>query len=236
MPSCIYCGAEADSAEHWLPRSLGTFGPLQVLHGAVCGPCNEGVGEADREFIRTGPEGIHRRGLGIAGREREGGNPFYYRAATTQPVQARSIADPEEGHLYWETRPGEQAPEGQLMQQVVLENDTQRRSVPFSLEWNAQVLRGALDERGVQGWSLREVYCEPEHLDQARVLLRQVLPGLARWSYLMKRRNELSSKRDHQRWQAPLDARPVQAARATQRGHRIAHTTALVESAAPVRC
>ena len=59
MPSCVYCGAEADNAEHWLLRSLGTFGLLQVLHGALCGACNEAVGEADREFIETGPEGIH---------------------------------------------------------------------------------------------------------------------------------------------------------------------------------
>ena len=180
MPSCIYCGAEADSAEHWLPRSLGTFGPLQVLHGVVCGVCNEAVGEADREFVRTGPEGIHRRGLGIAGREGQGGNPFYYRAATTQPVQARSIADPEDPHLYWETRPGENGPEGQLMQQLVLESDTgEKRAVPFNLEWSAEVLRRALETRGVQGWALCEVYFEPEHMQQARSLLSQVLPGFS---------------------------------------------------------
>src|SRR5204862_363197 len=36
MPPCIYCGNAADSPEHWLPRSLGTFGPLQVLHDKIC--------------------------------------------------------------------------------------------------------------------------------------------------------------------------------------------------------
>ena len=180
MPSCVYCGADADSPEYWLPRLLGTFGPLQVLQGAVCRLCNEAVGKVDREFIRTGPEGIHRQGLGIAGRDGEGGNPFYYQAATTQPVQAHSLVDPEAPHLFWETRPGEQGPEGQLMQQLVLESDTgERRAVPFNLNWSAEVLRQALESRGVQGWLLREVYFEPEHMQQARELLSQVVPGFS---------------------------------------------------------
>jgi hypothetical protein len=41
------------------------------------------------------------------------------------------------------------------MQQLVLESDTgERRAVPFRLEWSAEVLRKALESRGVQGWSL----------------------------------------------------------------------------------
>ena len=108
MASCIYCPSDADGTEHWLPRSLGTFGPLQVLHETIRRQCNEAVGECDREFIRTGPEGIHRQGLGIEGKDGEGGNPFYYRAATNQPVQAQTITDSEDPDVFWETRPTEQ--------------------------------------------------------------------------------------------------------------------------------
>ena len=54
------------------------------------------------------PEGIHRQGLGIEGRDGEGGNPFYYRAATNQPVRVQTITDSEDPDVFWETHPTEQ--------------------------------------------------------------------------------------------------------------------------------
>ena len=48
------------------------------------------------------------------------------------------------------------------MQQLLLESDTgEKRAVPINLEWSAEVVRRALETRGVQAWSLREVYVEP---------------------------------------------------------------------------
>jgi hypothetical protein len=85
MPSCIYCGANADGTEHWLPRLLGTFGKLQILHDTVSKPCNGAVGKVEQEFIRTGPEGIQRQGLGIEGRDGPGGDPVNARRGLPQP-------------------------------------------------------------------------------------------------------------------------------------------------------
>ena len=53
MPECIYCPNPPESAEHWLPRSLGTFGPLQVLNDKICDGCNQALDrEIDPEFAR----------------------------------------------------------------------------------------------------------------------------------------------------------------------------------------
>ena len=66
------------------------------------------------------------------------------------------------------------------MRQLVVEDENgNRRAVPLNLQWSADVLRQALEARGVQGWALREVYFEPEEKDQALALLRQVLPGFS---------------------------------------------------------
>src|SRR5687767_12617868 len=125
MASCIYCGAEATAREHWLPRSLGTFGELQVLHDTICPECNGVLGrEIDEAFIRTGPEAILRFGLGIEGRRGIGTNPFYNRAATTQPLRAVNVPGAGEGdepELLWETYRGPNGEvQARLMQQLVL--------------------------------------------------------------------------------------------------------------------
>ncbi len=103
----VYCGCEADGREHWLPQSLGVFGPLQVLHDWICADHNRTFGQTiDEEFIRTGPEGVFRAALGLglgARRDREPGNPFLYRAAVQQPVRAVQMAPPQdEAGLLWE--------------------------------------------------------------------------------------------------------------------------------------
>ena len=102
MPPCIYCGGEADSEEHWLPRALGTFGPLQVLQGVLCNPCNNAIGKvADEEFLKTGPEATHRQSLGILGKDGAGSDPFYYKAATSHPTQARVVSETEDHADGW---------------------------------------------------------------------------------------------------------------------------------------
>jgi hypothetical protein len=182
MP-CIYCANPADSPEHWLPRSLGNFGEQQVLRDRVCRECNETLGrDVDLEWIRTGPEGIFRAGLGIVGRREEGGNPFYFRAATDHPVQAVNVvADgaQNEPALLWEAVPGPDGTlQGRLLEQiVVLDAAGQRRAIPYNVNWKAATLREALAHRGIHNAALVEVYLDEDHVGAARVVLSEVLPG-----------------------------------------------------------
>jgi hypothetical protein len=181
VPTCIYCGGAADSPEHWLPRSLGTFGDLQVLQDTICAACNKELGDpADHSFLRVGPEAVHRTGLGVQGRRGSGGNPFYYQAATLQPVEARSVgAEEEDSEVFWEILPGEGgAPQGQLMRQVIIiDAKGRRRAVPINLQWTPEVLREAIKSRGIEGGTLSELYVDEEDLQTARKLLSAVLPG-----------------------------------------------------------
>ena len=141
--SCIYCGARADADEHWLPRALGTFGELQVLHNAICNPCNLLLGrDVDEAFLRTGPEANFRAGLGIEGRRGLGGNPFMFKAATEQPVRAMNVGDDsdDDADLFWELVPGDDGnPQGQLIQQIVVHDKSgARHVVPFNPAWTAR--------------------------------------------------------------------------------------------------
>jgi hypothetical protein len=178
LPECIYCRNSPDSSEHWLPRSIGTFGPLQVLNGKICGHCNEALGrEIDPEFTRVGPEAILRSGLGIDGRHGPSKSPFYFRAATEQPLRAVVPEAPEdEAGLLWETVPGTGGePEGRLLQQLVILDDAgKRHAIPFNIEWPADVLRKAIKHRGIAGGTLVEIYLDPEHLDRVKPVLSAV--------------------------------------------------------------
>lgn len=177
MPECIHCSKPPDSPEHWLPRSLGTFGPLQVLHDKICDDCNQALGrEIDPEFARVGPEAILRAGLGGEGRRGPSKSPFYYKAATEQPLRAVVPEAPEdEAGLLWETVPGSSGdPEGRLLQQLVIVDGSEKRHViPFNIEWSADVLRKAVQHRGIEGGKLTEIYLDPEHLDRAKPILSE---------------------------------------------------------------
>jgi hypothetical protein len=122
---------------------------LQVLHDKICTPCNEALGRGiEYEFIRSGPEGMFRAGLGIEGRRGAAtGNPFYHRAATTQPVRGtyRNLTEPDYTDLHWEMVPGPGGqPEGRLLEQIVVVDGAGRRqSVPFNINWTPDVLRQA---------------------------------------------------------------------------------------------
>ena len=182
MPPCIYqCGHDANGREHWLPASLGSFGPLQVLHERICQECNEEFGRTvDEEFIRTGPEGVFRTALGLPASAREGRNPFMYRAAGAQPVRAVDTApEPDEGGILWEAYNNEQGePRGRTLEQIVITVGEGRRiSVPFNVNWTPQLLRQAVAARGAEGGTLTEIYLDPEKLENAFRLLGVVFPG-----------------------------------------------------------
>ena len=187
MP-CLYCPNPPDSPEHWLPRSLGEFGSEQILRDRVCGECNRLLGkQVDEEWIRTGPEGVLRRALGIEGRHGAAtGNPHYFRASTDFPVQATNPDADEalpERNLLWETVPASDGElRAQLLEQLVLVKDGHRISVPLNAQWNAATLRTAIANRGAEGGALVEVYADRATLEQMRPLLREVLPGFeAEW-------------------------------------------------------
>ena len=78
MGKCIYCGNEASSLEHHVPRCLGSFKGYIPLAERVCTACNQQCGLLDEQLCRSGIEAFFRAYLGIAGRkEHDKVNPFY---------------------------------------------------------------------------------------------------------------------------------------------------------------
>lgn len=76
--TCIYCGAEAASEEHPLPRCLGNFKGFIPLLNRICVRCNALCGQLDEQLCRSGQEAFFRRHLKISGRaEHVEVNPFY---------------------------------------------------------------------------------------------------------------------------------------------------------------
>ncbi len=67
-------------------------------------------------------------------------------------------------------------PRGRLLEQLVVVAEGRRVIVPFNINWPADVLRMALRERGAEGGQLEQVYLDPERLERARPLLREVFP------------------------------------------------------------
>jgi hypothetical protein len=156
---------------------------LQVLHGKVCDECNQALGrEIDQEFTRVGPEAILRSGLGIEGRHGSSQSPFYFRAATTQPLRAIDTNAPDdETGLLWETVPGSSRdPEARLLQQlVVIDHSGNRHVVPLNIEWPAATLRHALEHRGIDDGTLQEIYLDPEDVERVRPTLSEVFPNFS---------------------------------------------------------
>jgi len=88
MACCIYCGNDADSEEHPLPRALGKFKGYVKLLGRVCSLCNRKCGKLDEQLSRSGIEGWHRIRLEIEGRKaHEKVNPFYRGSAGGKPIE-----------------------------------------------------------------------------------------------------------------------------------------------------
>jgi len=186
-PQCIYCPNPADGREHWLPRSLGTFGPLQVLSERICGECNGELGRLlDEEFARVGPEATLMAGHGMEGRHGSRRSPFYYRAATTQPLRAVDAnREPDEVDLLFETIPDETGqPSARLLEQLVVKDETGvLHAVPFNIDWSPVVLREALRSRGLADVQLEDVYLDAEKLERARPVLTEVFPGFTAQHY-----------------------------------------------------
>jgi len=64
---------------------------------------------------------------------------------------------------------------GQLLQQIIVTgDDSVRRACIFKLEWPADVLRQALESKGIHGGKLTEVYAKADDAIAAKPLLKEV--------------------------------------------------------------
>ena len=75
---CIYCGDQASSREHPLPRCMGAFKNYRALNDRICPKCNGRCKLLDEQLCRSSGEAFFRSYLGISGRHgHEKVNPFY---------------------------------------------------------------------------------------------------------------------------------------------------------------
>src|SRR5436190_22673520 len=66
MAKCIYCGADANSGEHWMPKTFGAFRNFEQLFDLLCVDRNNALGdELDQEVANTGT-------TALGGEEKEG--------------------------------------------------------------------------------------------------------------------------------------------------------------------
>lgn len=181
MATCIYCPNEADSREHWIPRAFGTFRGYTPLLDRLCEACNGRLGELDQELVRTGPTGFHRALLGIEGRHGPTKvSPFHYRAMRgeqpTKMMMPVLHADHEiQAEAYCDENGQSSA---RPIRQVVLRMaDGRMECVPFSRGWNAEQLKTAVKNRGLDEGRPAEIYLEDdESIEGPEILpVRQLL-------------------------------------------------------------
>ena len=195
MPACTYCTNEADGREHWIPRGLGTFRGWTPFRG-ICQDCNIRLGFLDEELLRTGLVGLHRAMLGIEGRHGPPKqSPFLYKAMQSDPPITLMVPALGRQHqLYAETRRDESGRTmAEPIRQVVLEMpDGQMQSVPFSRGWNAEHLRIAIKNRGLEGGKPREIFLDSDEdavsqeapqMLSVRTLLTEVFGDFRAMSY-----------------------------------------------------
>ncbi len=152
MATCIYCPADADAREHWLPRSLGTFRNFTYLTDRLCEQCNIELGTTvDHEFARTGPTGIGRHEYGVTGRHDKTVNPFLFRTmGATPPTTGRMPpADEEDGpYVLAEVVQDGGKPIMRPIRQIVMRRpDGTLEPVAVPKGWGVDQLRTALSER-----------------------------------------------------------------------------------------
>ncbi len=171
MADCIYCGAPADSKEHWLPRGFGAIKGLTLLRDRICNACNNALGqELDEAVLRTGPTGFvrcsspagtTRWALKIEGRHGKSINPFHYRVMGKE--SATTLTMPSPNGDYEILAESYTAPNGQgharPLRQLVFKNEAgEMVPVPCPPSYDATRLRALLQERGVESATLEIVY------------------------------------------------------------------------------
>lgn len=176
---CIYCGAPALSAEHWLPRGFGAIKGVTLLNGRICAECNHALGRSlDEELLRTGPTGFFRSLLGIKGRRQHRDvSLFHYKAASAeQPTTMMMPVHHDGGYriLAQAYQPQHAKP---LRQLVFKTRGGQHECVPFSRGWNADQLKQAIQVRNLQDAELVEVFLDDDESpeDDDWIEVRKVL-------------------------------------------------------------
>jgi len=189
IESCIYCPAPPDGEEHWLPRSLGAFKHNTMLRGRICRQCNTLLGQAvDNELANSGPTGMLRQALSVAGRSDKSKNAFEYKVSDAEPpIQAvsRQLGDGVVAPLQaFGMNPDGTLKMVQTRSLLVEKAEEKRHYVTFPKGWNADVLRLALSQRELQGARLVSCHVAPpetsdEFLAASTQILREVFGDIA---------------------------------------------------------
>lgn len=196
MPKCLYCPNDTGSREHWIPRGLGAFRGYTPLLERLCGDCNKRLGELDQELMRTGPTGFQRALLGVEGRHGPSKvSPFQYRAMQAeQPTRMMMPALGREHEVLAEAyTDSEGRPSARPIRQVVMKMpDGRMECVPFPRGWNADHLKTAVKNRGVEAGTPAEIYFEDDedatdqdspYIRDVRILLGAVFGKFGAQSY-----------------------------------------------------
>jgi hypothetical protein len=133
----------------------------------LCEDCNRRLGqELDQELMRTGPTGLQRTILGVEGRRGAPKvGPFQYKAMQAEPPTTMMMPALGRDHvLLGEAYRDELGrPAARPIRQVVLRMpDGSMACVPFSRAWNADQLREAVNNRGLQKGVPQELYLDDD--------------------------------------------------------------------------
>jgi hypothetical protein len=178
--ACIYCGAPANSGEHWLPRGFGAFKGLTRLRDRVCTECNNALGQdLDEQLLRTGLTGFSRQAAGIQGRSKHAKvSVFHYRAGEALPPTTLLLPAPDGvGKILGEVVPdATYGKSGRPLRQLIFKRSNgERVCIPFPPAWNAEQIKGAIREYDVEGAELVEVYMGPDESPDSCFEMRRVL-------------------------------------------------------------
>jgi hypothetical protein len=190
LERCIYCVEPPDGEEHWLPRSLGTFQHNTMLKGRICRQCNNLLGRTvDNELANSGPTGMLRQALNIAGRSGDRRkNAFEYKVSRAEPpiqVVSRQLGDGAAAPLQaFGMNPDGTLNTVQMRSLYVETSEGKRQHVAFPKGWSTDVLRRALSERGLTGAKLLSCHVAPpetadEFLTASTPILRDVFQAIA---------------------------------------------------------
>jgi hypothetical protein len=183
MAACIYCGDPADSGEHWLPRTLGTFKHLDQLRDRLCQRCNKVLGdELDQEIANTGTTGLAKFALGIEGRHKAPSkNPFQYKVMGTEAATTMLMDSPDGSckilGQFFRTESGE-ARATALRQLVFTKSDGAVVPVQFPRGYSSERLRELVKARGVDGATLTAIYIDPDESHEDGALLALIKDAL----------------------------------------------------------
>jgi hypothetical protein len=161
--SCIYCGKQEFSDEHYLPRCLGNFRNYRALAARLCKECNRKCGQLDEQLCRSSGEAFFRRYLGIKGRKGHVKvNPFYRGSAGGQrlSLQGESIQTGLKVELELDE---EKATPLRHIQFIAEDNSLHVVPITDDMKEPAQ-LRAAFDKLGIKRAKQADVYAAPNEL------------------------------------------------------------------------